>query len=91
MPCWQPVTPTDLHYVRSNFALPEHDGTLQIDGAVGNPVTLTLDDAAVAARDNADHDDGMRGQRPPRHEAAADRRAMGWLCGLDRRPGPARR
>lgn len=39
----QPVTPTDLHYVRSNFALPEHDGTLRIDGAVGNPLTLTLD------------------------------------------------
>ena len=22
------ITPTDLHYVRSNFAVPEHDGTL---------------------------------------------------------------
>ena len=38
------ITPTDLHYVRSNFALPEHDGTLEIGGAVGNPTTLTLDD-----------------------------------------------
>src|SRR4051812_2081291 len=38
------VTPTELHYVRSNFAVPDHDGTLQIGGAVGTPVSLTLDD-----------------------------------------------
>jgi len=38
------TTPTELHYVRSNFALPDHDGTLEIGGAVGNPTTLTLDD-----------------------------------------------
>jgi DMSO/TMAO reductase YedYZ molybdopterin-dependent catalytic subunit len=38
------ITPTDLHYVRSNFALPEHDGTLEIGGAVANPITVTLDD-----------------------------------------------
>lgn len=38
------VTPTDLHYVRSNFALPDHDGTLAVGGAVANPTTLTLDD-----------------------------------------------
>jgi DMSO/TMAO reductase YedYZ molybdopterin-dependent catalytic subunit len=38
------VTPTELHYVRSNFAVPEHDGTLEIGGAVGTPTTLTLDD-----------------------------------------------
>ncbi len=30
--------------MRSNFALPEHDGTLEIGGAVENPLTLTLDD-----------------------------------------------
>jgi DMSO/TMAO reductase YedYZ molybdopterin-dependent catalytic subunit len=36
------ITPTRLHYVRSNFALPGHDGTLQIGGAVDNPTTLTL-------------------------------------------------
>ena len=39
-----PITPTDLHYVRSNFALPAHDGTLTIGGAVENPITITLDD-----------------------------------------------
>ncbi len=38
------ITPTRLHYVRSNFALPDHDGTLQIGGAVDNPTTLTLDE-----------------------------------------------
>ncbi len=38
------ITPTELHYVRSNFALPDHDGTLVIGGAVDNPITVTLDD-----------------------------------------------
>ena len=34
------ITPTGLHYVRSNFALPAYDGNLEIGGAVGNPRTL---------------------------------------------------
>jgi hypothetical protein len=38
------ITPAGLHYVRSNFALPAHDGNLEIGGAVGIPRTLTLDD-----------------------------------------------
>ncbi len=38
------ITPTELHYVRSNFAVPAHDGTLAIGGAVETPLTLTLDD-----------------------------------------------
>ena len=38
------TTPTDLHYVRSNFDIPEHDGTFTIGGAVENPITLTLAD-----------------------------------------------
>src|SRR3954451_19124991 len=38
------ITPTELHYVRSNFAVPAHDGTLEIGGAVGHPRTLTIDD-----------------------------------------------
>src|SRR4051794_26764867 len=38
------ITPSNLHYVRSNFAVPEHDGTLEIGGAVHNPITLTLRD-----------------------------------------------
>src|SRR3954463_7013130 len=47
------VTPTELHYVRSNFAVPEHDGTLEVGGAVANPTTLTLDDLrAMPAHDH---------------------------------------
>src|SRR6266516_2713065 len=38
------ITPTELHFVRSNFAVPAHDGTLEVSGAVENPATLTLDD-----------------------------------------------
>jgi len=40
----EPVTPTSLHYVRSNFSLPDHPGTLTIGGAVERPLTLTLDE-----------------------------------------------
>src|SRR4051794_23362451 len=48
------VTPTSLHYVRSNFALPAHDGTFEVGGAVANPVTLTLDDLrAMPAQERA--------------------------------------
>ena len=48
------ITPTELHYVRSNFAVPTHDGTLEIGGAVGNPTTLTLDDLrALPAHEQA--------------------------------------
>ncbi|MEU0267994.1 sulfite oxidase [Nocardioides sp. NPDC006303] len=46
------VTPTELHYVRSNFAVPDHDGTLEIGGAVSKPTTLTLEDLrAMPAHD----------------------------------------
>jgi len=38
------VTPRELHYVRSNFAVPVHDGALEVGGAVRHPITLTLDD-----------------------------------------------
>src|SRR3954452_1716620 len=38
------ITPTNLHYVRSNFALPDHDGRLHVGGAVATELTLTLDD-----------------------------------------------
>src|SRR5215216_5470370 len=48
------ITPTELHYVRSNFALPVHDGTLEVGGAVANPITLTLDDLrAMPAHERA--------------------------------------
>jgi len=38
------ITPTEFHYIRSNFAVPSHDGALEIGGAVAKPTTLTLDD-----------------------------------------------
>ena len=38
------ITPVELHNVRSNFAVPTHDGTLEVGGAVDNPPILTLDD-----------------------------------------------
>jgi len=38
------ITRTGHHYVRSNFALPTHDGTLTIGGVVDTPLTLTLKD-----------------------------------------------
>jgi DMSO/TMAO reductase YedYZ molybdopterin-dependent catalytic subunit len=48
------ITPTELHYVRSNFALPEHDGTLEVGGAVENSISLTLDDLrAMPAHERA--------------------------------------
>jgi DMSO/TMAO reductase YedYZ molybdopterin-dependent catalytic subunit len=48
------ITPTELHYVRSNFAVPTHNGTLAIGGAVGNPTTLTLEDLrALPVHDQA--------------------------------------
>src|SRR5919112_33744 len=48
------ITPTELHYVRSNFAVPDHDGTLEIGGAVDEPITLTLDELrAMPAHERA--------------------------------------
>src|SRR3954464_5081307 len=38
------ITPTEMHYVRSNFPLPQHDGVLHVGGAVEHPLRLTLDD-----------------------------------------------
>src|ERR687893_1477733 len=48
------ITPTELHYVRSNFAVPDHHGTLEVGGAVDYPITLTLDDLrAMPAHERA--------------------------------------
>ncbi|HEV7627502.1 MAG TPA: molybdopterin-dependent oxidoreductase, partial [Streptomyces sp.] len=44
------ITPTQLHYVRSNFAVPAHEGTLEVGGAVENPTTLTLSDLRAMPR-----------------------------------------
>ena len=40
------ITPTDQHYVRSHFAVPQIDAAtwaLQVKGAVGQPLTLSLE------------------------------------------------
>ena len=48
------ITPVEFHYVRSNFALPSHDGKLDVGGAVDKRLTLTLDDLrAMQAFDRA--------------------------------------
>src|SRR6187200_2341026 len=45
------ITPTEQHYVRSNFALPPHDGVLEVGGAVAEPFALTLEELrAMPAR-----------------------------------------
>jgi DMSO/TMAO reductase YedYZ molybdopterin-dependent catalytic subunit len=38
------ITPTELHYIRSNFPVPDHDGRLEVGGAVESAITLTLGD-----------------------------------------------
>ena len=35
------VPPSDLHFIRSHFALPDHPGVLTVDGGVGEPLALT--------------------------------------------------
>ena len=66
------ITPTDLHYIRSNFAVPEHDGTLTVGGAVENPMSLTLDGLRALPAHDACRHARMRGQRAPRDASAAD-------------------
>ncbi len=38
------ITPVEFHYVRSNFAVPTHDGTLESAALLHNPTKLTIDD-----------------------------------------------
>src|SRR6266513_1756491 len=72
------ITPTQLHYVRSNFAVPAHDGTLEVGGAVQNPTTLTLDDLrAMPAY-----------ERAVTLECAGNGRLRRLHRTLDRRPAP---
>lgn len=39
-----PITPTSLHFVRSNFPIPDPVTSLVITGAVASPLTLSLDE-----------------------------------------------
>jgi DMSO/TMAO reductase YedYZ molybdopterin-dependent catalytic subunit len=36
------LTPAGRHYVRNHFAVPDHPGTLTIDGAVARPLNLSI-------------------------------------------------
>jgi DMSO/TMAO reductase YedYZ molybdopterin-dependent catalytic subunit len=63
------ITPVELHYVRSNFAVPTHDGKLEVGGAVDTRLTLTLSDLrAMPAVERAVTlecaGNGRLGQRP---------------------------
>ena len=66
------ITATERHYVRSNFAVPAHDGTVEIGGAVGTPTTLTLRGSPRAAGARPGGDAGMCRQRASRHATASD-------------------
>ena len=78
------VTPTEMHYVRSNFAVPDHDGTLEIGGAVGEPDDPDPRRPARDARPRPHGHPRVRRQRPPGDAAAPDRRALGRLRRLHR-------
>ena len=67
------ITPTELHYVRSNFAVPDHDGTLEIGGAVGHPMYHHPRRPAGDAGSRAHRDARVRRQRTSRHAAIAHR------------------
>ena len=88
------ITPTALHYVRSNFAVPEHDGVLDVGGAVERPLHADPRRPPRAAEGRAGGHPRVRRQRASRDEAAAHGRAVGRLRGLHRalgRRAPARR
>ena len=38
------ITPNERHYVRNHFAMPDHPGTLTLDGLLRRPLTLSLDE-----------------------------------------------
>ena len=78
------ITPTELHYVRSNFAVPAHDGTLEIGGAVERPDHPDARRPPRHAGDRAGRHPRMRRQRPTRDATAPDRRTVGRLRRLDR-------
>ena len=61
------ITPTQLHYVRSNFALPTHDGVLEIGGAVEKPDHPDAGRPAGDAGGRAGRHARVRRQRPARY------------------------
>ena len=79
------ITPTELHYVRSNFARARRTTAPWRSAAPSsNPTTLTLDDLrAMPAHEQAVTLE-CAGNGRLDDEAAADRRAVGRLRRLDR-------
>src|SRR5215218_4392367 len=78
------ITPTELHYVRSNFSVPVHDGTPR-----GRRRGRTSQDPdarrpACHAAGRAGRHDGMRRERAPGDATPAGRRTMGGLRRLHR-------
>ena len=67
------ITPTALHYVRSNFPVPDHDGTLEIAGAVREPVDAHARRPPRPAGSRARRHARMRRERSTRDEAASSR------------------
>src|SRR4051812_20273551 len=93
------ITPVGLHYVRSNFALPAHDGTLEIGGAVENPLTLALDDLrSLPAHERAvtlecagnGRLDRRRASPPPLTARRSAPAYTPWAARPGREPGPSR-
>ena len=78
------TTPTELHYVRSNFAVPSHDGTMEIGGRGRDPHDTEPRRPACDAGPRAHRHARVRRQRPAGDEAASDRRALGRLRRLHR-------
>ena len=67
------ITPTRQHYVRSNFPLPEHDGTLAGRRCGGQPDDPHRRGPARPAGTGRGRHAGVCGQRTPGHEATPDR------------------
>ena len=85
------ITPTELHYVRSNFAVPDHDGTWR-SAERSAPDDADLDDLRAMPIHDQRHP-RVRRQRSPGDEAVADRGTLGRLRRLHRamdRCSPAR-
>ena len=78
------ITPVELHYVRSNFAVPTPRRHARSRRCGRQPDQAHTRRPARDAGGRARRDARMCRERAPRDAAAAGRRAMGRLRGLDR-------
>lgn len=72
-----PLTPTDQHYVRAHFPVPQPPGTLTIEGLVDHPLRLSTFRRARVARHHAQRHAGVRGQWSPGFAAIPQGRTLG--------------